>query len=99
MTGEMSRADLTEDGEWGLFVHTARLLKTELLPFDVYQGPYLYYNGHKLWFSNNQKTGEWDHGIWDDTDDTFHSLGRHNPWGFGNIIAAELARFIRKEFK
>lgn len=94
MTGEMSRADLTEDGEWGLFAHTARLLKCDIHPFDVYQGPYLLYRGHKLWFSNTQE-GEWEHCIYDDTAEQIFPLP-NNPYGYQTITAKELAAFIRK---
>lgn len=93
MAGEMSKADLTKDGEWGLFVETAEILDVELHPFDVYQGPYLYYNGHKIWFSSAESQ-EWIHGVFDDTNDTFYPLPC-NPYAFQNIDAEDLADFIK----
>jgi hypothetical protein len=99
MTGEMSKADLTEDGEWGLFVRTAKLLKAEIRPWDKYMGPYLLYHGHQLWFSNGP-AGEWDHGIYDDTTDEFFSVSEaYGGYGFQQMSPADLARFIRKHIK
>lgn len=99
MTGEMSKADLTEDGEWGLYVKTAKILDCEIKPFDVYQGPYLLYKHHKLWFSNSQ-TAEWDHGIYDDDTDKFHSLSSEfGDYGFQFITPEQLAEFIKRNIK
>lgn len=54
MAGEMSRSDLTPDGDWGLFVRAAGMLEgAGIYPFDVYRGPYVRYAGHKFWFTNN----------------------------------------------
>ncbi len=53
-TGEMSEADLTLDGEWGFWVQVAEALGGTVHPFDVYQGPYIRYNGQKFWLQGDQ---------------------------------------------
>ena len=99
MTGEMSRADLTEDGEFGLYVKTAAILGCEIKPFDKYQGPYLVYKNHKLWFTNSQ-TAEWDHGIYDEDNDKFISLSsEYGDYGFQFVTPEGLAEFIKRNIQ
>lgn len=93
MAGEMSRSDLTPDGDWGLFVRAAGMLEgAEICPFDVYQGPYVRYAGHKFWFTDNNCEGdESEHGVWDETTETFTPLTLWNPWAFRRVTDRELA--------
>lgn len=97
MTGEMSKFDLTVDGEWGLFVETANLIDgAELRPFDKYQGPYMLYNGHKLWFTEMEvlDDGSTVQGIYDERLDYFHI----NSFTYDSVSPEDLAREIIETF-
>lgn len=97
MTGEMSKADLTVDGDWSLFVETADLIEgAELCPFDKYQGPYMLYNVHKLWFTEMEVLGSGAaiHGIYDERLDYFHI----NAKRYEDISPGELAKEIIETF-
>jgi hypothetical protein len=58
MTGEMGRADLKNYPEMVALTKTMRKngLDAKMLPFDVYQGPYIFVSGLgvKIWYFNRK---------------------------------------------
>ena len=52
MTGEMNKADVTRDA-FPLHFAIARALRGTVLPFDVYQGPYVRTAHGRLWLCSN----------------------------------------------
>lgn len=56
MTGEMSRDDVTRDA-FPLHFAIADALGGTVHPFDVYQGPYVLAQGHRLWLIGNGRYG------------------------------------------